>query len=218
MADPEATRVRRLTARSFATRRPGRCSRERAEYIGIDDQQRRGVPRPDRRPHRGAGDRPGRDGRGAPGLQAGGRAAVRPLEDQAPVDAAARAAGAGDPAADRVTYTWVPRERNKHADRLANEALDAAARGRDVVRVDQQRSARGDSPGRAVRRRGRGRAAAETASSVGTSVSARRRRPCCCGTARPRTRSRKLFSGSRWRGPAARRRAVARRRRLRRRR
>ncbi len=29
----------------------------------------------------------------------------------------------------QVTYVWVPRERNKHADRLANEALDAAARG-----------------------------------------------------------------------------------------
>ena len=28
-----------------------------------------------------------------------------------------------------VTYVWVPRERNRHADRLANEALDAAARG-----------------------------------------------------------------------------------------
>jgi broad specificity phosphatase PhoE/ribonuclease HI len=28
-----------------------------------------------------------------------------------------------------ITYVWVPRERNKHADRLANEALDAAARG-----------------------------------------------------------------------------------------
>src|SRR6266700_571243 len=27
----------------------------------------------------------------------------------------------------RVTYTWVPRERNKHADRLANEAMDAAS-------------------------------------------------------------------------------------------
>jgi ribonuclease H / adenosylcobalamin/alpha-ribazole phosphatase len=27
----------------------------------------------------------------------------------------------------RVTYAWVPRERNKHADRLANEAMDAAA-------------------------------------------------------------------------------------------
>jgi ribonuclease HI len=29
----------------------------------------------------------------------------------------------------QVRYTWVPREHNKHADRLANEALDAAARG-----------------------------------------------------------------------------------------
>ncbi|KPI02466.1 Phosphoglycerate mutase [Actinobacteria bacterium OK074] len=26
---------------------------------------------------------------------------------------------------DRVTYEWIPRERNKHADRLANEAMDA---------------------------------------------------------------------------------------------
>lgn len=29
----------------------------------------------------------------------------------------------------RVTYTWVPREKNKHADRLANEAMDLAAKG-----------------------------------------------------------------------------------------
>ncbi|MEU0104234.1 bifunctional RNase H/acid phosphatase [Streptomyces sp. NPDC006251] len=29
----------------------------------------------------------------------------------------------------RVTYEWIPRERNKHADRLANEAMDAAAKG-----------------------------------------------------------------------------------------
>jgi broad specificity phosphatase PhoE/ribonuclease HI len=28
---------------------------------------------------------------------------------------------------DRVTYKWIPRERNSHADRLANEAMDAAA-------------------------------------------------------------------------------------------
>ena len=33
---------------------------------------------------------------------------------------AARALGA-------VTYTWVPRERNTHADRLANQAMDTAA-------------------------------------------------------------------------------------------
>ncbi|MFJ9421047.1 bifunctional RNase H/acid phosphatase [Streptomyces sp. NPDC101249] len=28
---------------------------------------------------------------------------------------------------DRVTFEWIPRERNKHADRLANRAMDAAA-------------------------------------------------------------------------------------------
>ncbi|MFF2147991.1 bifunctional RNase H/acid phosphatase [Kitasatospora sp. NPDC058190] len=30
----------------------------------------------------------------------------------------------------RVTYTWIPRERNKDADRLANEAMDAGQAGR----------------------------------------------------------------------------------------
>ncbi|GGW30937.1 histidine phosphatase family protein [Streptomyces caelestis] len=29
----------------------------------------------------------------------------------------------------RVTYEWIPREHNKHADRLANEAMDAGSRG-----------------------------------------------------------------------------------------
>jgi broad specificity phosphatase PhoE/ribonuclease HI len=29
---------------------------------------------------------------------------------------------------ERISYSWVPRERNAHADRLANEAMDAAAR------------------------------------------------------------------------------------------
>jgi ribonuclease H / adenosylcobalamin/alpha-ribazole phosphatase len=29
-----------------------------------------------------------------------------------------------------VTWTWVPRERNRHADRLANEAMDEARHGR----------------------------------------------------------------------------------------
>jgi ribonuclease H / adenosylcobalamin/alpha-ribazole phosphatase len=31
---------------------------------------------------------------------------------------------------ERVSFAWIPRERNKHADRLANEAMDAAAEGR----------------------------------------------------------------------------------------
>jgi probable phosphoglycerate mutase len=29
----------------------------------------------------------------------------------------------------RISYEWIPRSRNSHADRLANEAMDAAARG-----------------------------------------------------------------------------------------
>ncbi|MFJ4779083.1 bifunctional RNase H/acid phosphatase [Streptomyces sp. NPDC088762] len=31
--------------------------------------------------------------------------------------------------ASQVTYEWIPRERNRHADRLANEAMDAGKRG-----------------------------------------------------------------------------------------
>ncbi|MEV7385903.1 bifunctional RNase H/acid phosphatase [Streptomyces sp. NPDC091215] len=31
--------------------------------------------------------------------------------------------------AEQVTYEWIPREQNKHADRLANEAMDAGKRG-----------------------------------------------------------------------------------------
>ncbi|MGW4566300.1 bifunctional RNase H/acid phosphatase [Streptomyces sp. NPDC004561] len=31
---------------------------------------------------------------------------------------------------DRVSYEWIARDRNKHADRLANEAMDAGAKGR----------------------------------------------------------------------------------------
>ena len=46
---------------------------------------------------------------------------LRQLATQA--SQAARALG-------RVTYTWVPRERNTHADRLANQAMNSAARRR----------------------------------------------------------------------------------------
>ncbi|MEV4228161.1 reverse transcriptase-like protein, partial [Streptomyces bobili] len=40
---------------------------------------------------------------------------------------AAEAAGIYPPG--QVTYEWIPREHNKHADRLANEAMDAGKRG-----------------------------------------------------------------------------------------
>jgi probable phosphoglycerate mutase len=46
--------------------------------------------------------------------------------DLLPLAAQARQAAA---ALGRVTYTWVPRARNTHADRLANQAMDAAAGG-----------------------------------------------------------------------------------------
>ncbi|WP_067859291.1 bifunctional RNase H/acid phosphatase [Nocardia shimofusensis] len=39
---------------------------------------------------------------------------------------------------DRVTFTWIPRERNKHADKLANEAMD------DALLVEEVRAARAE--------------------------------------------------------------------------
>ncbi len=41
--------------------------------------------------------------------------------------------------AERVRYTWVPRAQNAHADRLANEAMDAAASGRPLPLADRAR-------------------------------------------------------------------------------
>lgn len=37
---------------------------------------------------------------------------------------------------DTVTFSWIPRERNAHADRLANEAMDAAASGESGTAAD----------------------------------------------------------------------------------
>jgi ribonuclease H / adenosylcobalamin/alpha-ribazole phosphatase len=38
---------------------------------------------------------------------------------------------------DRISYAWVPRARNSHADRLANEAMDAAAAIDDPAKEDE---------------------------------------------------------------------------------
>jgi len=37
---------------------------------------------------------------------------------------------------DAVSFSWIPRERNAHADRLANEAMDAAASGEAMTAAD----------------------------------------------------------------------------------
>jgi ribonuclease H / adenosylcobalamin/alpha-ribazole phosphatase len=70
--------------------------------------------------------------------------ALRPLAAQA--SAAARRLG-------RVSYQWVPRARNTHADRLANQAMDGAAAAADAggggQRAGTDRSADGFSSPRA---------------------------------------------------------------------
>ena len=86
-----------------------------------------------------AGVRARRRHRGPDGLQARGRADVGPLEDQAPRHAAAGERRPSRLAPFGTTYTWVPREQNKHADRLANEALDGERSG--VTRRLSERTA-----------------------------------------------------------------------------
>ncbi|MGV9284017.1 bifunctional RNase H/acid phosphatase [Streptomyces sp. NPDC003730] len=60
----------------------------------------------------------------------------------------------------RVTYEWIPRAENKHADRLANEAMDAGARGEQWL--PSESTADLDAGGTA-RRAARGRGAADGA-------------------------------------------------------
>ncbi|MDL4775035.1 MULTISPECIES: bifunctional RNase H/acid phosphatase [Thermomonosporaceae] len=52
--------------------------------------------------------------------------------DMIPLALEAREAASG---LGSVVYGWIPRNRNAHADRLANEAMDAAARGEHWVRT-----------------------------------------------------------------------------------
>ncbi|WP_037658827.1 reverse transcriptase-like protein, partial [Streptomyces aurantiacus] len=59
--------------------------------------------------------------------------------------------------ASQVTYEWIPREQNKHADRLANEAMDAGKRGEQWS--PSASTADLDRPARAARSAGAGAAA-----------------------------------------------------------
>lgn len=48
---------------------------------------------------------------------------------------------------DHIRYTWIPRERNSHADRLANEAMDAAAEVAEPAAAQQAgRAAESQAP------------------------------------------------------------------------
>ncbi|WP_298176350.1 bifunctional RNase H/acid phosphatase [Saccharomonospora sp.] len=52
---------------------------------------------------------------------------------------------------ERVTYTWVPRAQNSHADRLANEAMDTQANGGGTPATAWSTEARVDQPGEGTR-------------------------------------------------------------------
>ncbi len=161
------------------------------------EQQRRGVPRADRRAGGGPRARPGRDGRGPAGLQARRRADVRPLEDQAPGHARCSRCGPATRCRRRRSPT-----RGCRASRTSTPTgwptrrstpPPAARRGRPPTArpscaAQDAAAAQDAGPGR--RRSAAGRA--------GTASSVRRRPRCCCATARRRTPRR---SGSA--GPAA---------------
>ena len=63
--------------------------------------------------------------------------------DMKPLSATAKSLAAGF---DAVTYTWVPRAQNSHADRLANEAMDAGVAGHDWVPASSGSSAGSNDP------------------------------------------------------------------------
>ena len=48
---------------------------------------------------------------------------------------------------DHVTYTWIPRSKNSHADRLANEAMDAAAEIDSPAEAPAESQTSSSSPG-----------------------------------------------------------------------
>ena len=77
---------------------------------------------------------------------------------------------------DRISYAWIPRAQNSHADRLANEAMDAAA---DTISPSRNRRRPLPSPPKAVAAQSR---------PDGPAHAARRPGCCCCGTGRPSCR------------------------------
>ena len=73
-----------------------------------------------------------------------------------------------------IAYRWIPREKNKHADRLANEAMDAAA-GIEAAQPVQAAAAR--------------QGAVAVPPSAWTETKARQHDSCCCAMDRPSCRS-----------------------------
>ncbi|MFJ8055904.1 bifunctional RNase H/acid phosphatase [Streptomyces sp. NPDC096142] len=73
---------------------------------------------------------------------------------------------------DRVTYEWIPREKNKHADRLANEAMDAGKRGEQWSASESTAELLGAGSGEAFKGRGELRDQPPPAATVTTTAKA----------------------------------------------
>lgn len=73
---------------------------------------------------------------------------------------------------DHVSYGWIPREKNSHADRLANEAMDAAAGQSGSGATENEKTS----------------TAVRTSPAGWTGGAARPPAFCCCGTGRPNCR------------------------------
>ena len=140
-------RTGRRTALSSARQRPARCSPSSPTTSGSRPTTSRSTPACSR-----ACGPPWRSTptprRGAPRLQARRRADVRPLGHQERDAATDRLQARDVVPRERVSFTWVPRERNKAADALANESMDAVERGRTGRSGGPGRRLRDGDPGR----------------------------------------------------------------------
>ena len=147
--------------RGGVLRRPATVLAERKRGDRRRHQQRRRVPRADRRDSR----RPPSVGATEVAVSMDSKLVVEQMVGRWKVKhpdliaAAPRGAGTGRASSSGSTTRWIPRAENSHADRLANEAMDAAARRRRRVRGRENRrdaddSTRRDGPVRAAHRPG----------------------------------------------------------------
>ncbi|WP_066955151.1 bifunctional RNase H/acid phosphatase [Streptomyces lushanensis] len=96
--------------------------------------------------------------------------------------------------AGQVTYEWIPRERNKHADRLANEAMDAGKKGKrwepsaSTADLDARaaRNASGGGGAGGADASGRGQARAAAGASARTAAPSRTAGDAAAGAAKAR--------------------------------
>ncbi|MFD7895553.1 bifunctional RNase H/acid phosphatase [Streptomyces sp. NPDC059743] len=92
--------------------------------------------------------------------------------------------------AGQVTYEWIPRERNKHADRLANEAMDAGKKGKQwepsASTADLDARAARNASGAGAGAGGRGPARTAAGTSAGTAAPSRPTGDAAAGAAKAR--------------------------------